>query len=177
MDTAVFQTEVFEAIRWYLYHEQNEPIPITKEVGTMRIPATFDAEKAAMQPGGFDSYQMSIEPYTDIYRSPEQRFQTLLSLWERLIMPGVQLGVVDSTPDMERLLEIAAQYLDLPEIKQLLREVLPEEQEMMQGGEARQSPTTTRNYVRRSAPGPTRSGNAMTAMQMAGAGNGSQNTK
>ena len=88
-------------------------------------------------------------------------------------MPGVQLGIMDSTPDMERLLEIAAQYLDLPEIKQLLREVLPEEQEMM-AGDARQSPTTTRNYVRRSAPGPTRSGNAMTAMQMMGGGNGSQ---
>jgi hypothetical protein len=178
VDTANFVTELFEAIRWYLYHEQVEPIPITKEVGTMRIPATFDSGKAAAQPGGFDSYQMSIEPYTDVYKSPEQRFQTLLQLWERLIMPGVQLGVVDSTPDMERLLEIAAQYLDLPEIKQLLREVLPEEQEMMMAGEARQSPTTTRNYVRRSAPGPTRSGNAMTAMQMMGAGgNGSQNSQ
>ena len=52
----------------------------------------------------------------------------------------------------------------------LLRAVAPEEQEMMAGGEARQSPTTTRNYVRRSAPGPTRSGNAMSAMQMMGTG-------
>jgi len=172
VDTADFQTEVFEAIRWYLYHEQEEPIAITKEAAGMRIPATFSAAKAQMQPGGFDSYQMQIEPYTDIYRSPEQRFQTLLSLWERMIMPGVQLGVVDSTPDMERLMEIAAQYLDLPEIKQLLREVTPEEQELMSAGEARQSPTTTRNYVRRSAPGPTRSGNAMQALQMMGQGNG-----
>jgi hypothetical protein len=177
VDTANFQTELFEALRWYLYHEQVEPIPITKEVGTVRIPATFDSGKAAAQPGRFDSYQMQIEPYTDIYRSPEQRFQTLLSLWERLIMPGVQLGVVDSTPDMERLLEIAAQYLDLPEIKQLLRQVLPEEQELMAGGEARQSPTTTRNYVRRSAPGPTRSGNAMTALQNMGGGNGQTNSR
>jgi len=138
----------------------------------MRIPATFDSGKAAMQPGGYDSYQMSIEPYTDIYRSPEQRFQTLLSLWERLIMPGVQLGVVDSTPDMQQLMEIAAQYLDLPELKQLLRQVTPEEQ--MMSGEARQSPTTTRNYVRRSAPGPTRSGNAMQALTMMGSGNGNK---
>ena len=176
VDTADFQTEVFEAIRWYIYHEQEEPIPITKEEAGMQIPAFYNAAKAAAQPGGFDSYQMQIEPYTDVYKSPEQRFQALLGLWERMIMPGVQLGVVDSTPDMDRLMEIAAQYLDLPELKQLLREVTPEEQMMMASGEARQSPTTTRNYVRRSAPGPTRSGNAMTALQLMGQGNGQNNS-
>lgn len=169
VDTANFQVEVFEAIRWYLMHEQVEPIAITKEVdGTdIRISSTFEAEKV---PGRFDSYTMQIEPYTETYRSPEQRFQSLLSLWERLIMPGVQLGVVDATPDMQRLLTIASQYLDLPEVKQLLRVVSPEEQQST--GEARQSPTTTRNYVRRSAPGPTRSGNAMAALQMMGGDNG-----
>jgi hypothetical protein len=172
VDTADFQTELFEAIRWYLYHEQQEPIPIVKEIqGTdIRIPSQFSAPKASGQPGGFNSFLMKIEPYTGIYRSPEERFQSLLSLWERLIMPGIQMGVLDRTPDMDRLLQIAAQYLDLPEIRGLLRGVSPEEQAM--AGEARQSPTTTRNYVRRSAPGPTRSGNAMTAMQMMGAGNG-----
>jgi hypothetical protein len=59
---------------------------------------------------------------------------------------------------------------DIYEIKQLLRQVTPDEMSM--AGEPRQSPTTTRNYVRRSAPGPTRSGNAMQAMQMMGSGNG-----
>jgi hypothetical protein len=177
VDTADFQTEVFEAIRWYLYYEQIQPIPITKEVAGMTIPGTFDSGVAAARPGGFNSYEMQIEPYTDIYKSPEQRFQALLSLWERMIMPGVQLGVVDSTPDMDQLMEIAAQYLDLPEVKRLMREVTAEEQMMMSGGEARQSPTTTRNYVRRSAPGPTRSGNAMTALQMMGGGNGQGNSQ
>lgn len=167
VDTANFQVEVFEALRWFLMHEQVEPISITKEIdGTdIKIPSQFDPQNI---PGRFDSYLMQIEPYTETYKSPEQRFQTLLSLWERLIMPGVQLGVVDSTPDMDRLLEIAAQYLDAPEIRQLLRAVTPDEQQV--SGEARQSPTTTRTNIRRSAPGPTRSGNAMQAMTMAGAG-------
>jgi len=174
VDTADFQVEVFEAIRWYLYHEQIEPIPIVGQVeGTdIRFPQTFNAEKAAAMPGEFNSFLLKIEPYTGIYRAPEQRFQSLLALWERLIMPGVQLGITDKTPDMDGLLAIAAQYLDMPEVLRLLRAVAPEEQEMLMQGEARQAPTTTRNYVRRSAPGPTRSGNAMTALQMMGAGNG-----
>jgi hypothetical protein len=169
LDTASFQVELFEAIRWYLHNEQIEPIPITKEIpgADIRIPSTYEADKI---PGRFDSYELQIEPYTDVYQSPQQRFQTLLALWERLIMPAVQIGVTDSTPDMDELLSIAAQYLDLPEVKRLLRPILPEEQQM--AGEARQSPTTTRNYVRRSAPGPTRSGNAMAALQMMGRGNG-----
>lgn len=175
VDTADFYVEVFEAIRWYLYHEQMEPIPIVGQVeGTdIRFFQTFNAAKAQAMPGRFNSFLLKIEPYTGIYRSPQQRFESLLMLWERLIMPGVQLGVLDKTPDLERLLELAAQYLDMPEVRALLREVAPEEQEMLAEGSARQSPTTTRNYVRRSAPGPTRSGNAMQALQMMGArGNG-----
>ena len=168
VDTADFQQEVFEAIRWYIYHEQQEPIPIVGEVpGTdVRFQETFNAEKAAMLPGTFDSFQLKIEPYTGVYRSPEQRFNSMLSIWERLIMPGLQAGVVDATPNMQHLLEMAAQYLDMPEVRMLLQTVAPEDQAM--SGEARQSPTTTRNYVRRSAPGPTRSGNAMAALQMMG---------
>lgn len=167
VDTADFQVEVFEALRWFLMHEQVEPISITKEIeGTdIKIPSTFESQNV---PGRFDSYLMQIEPYTETYKAPEQRFQALLGLWERLIMPGVQLGVTDSTPDMDALMEIAAQYLDMPEVRQLLRPVQPEEQPTT--GEARQSPTTTRNYVRRSAPGPTRSGNAMAALQNMGSG-------
>jgi len=174
VDTADFQVEVFEAIRWYLYHEQEEPIPIVGQVeGTdIRFSQTFNAAKAEAMPGQFNSFLLKIEPYTGIYRSPEQRFQSLLMLWERLIMPAVQMGILDGTPDMSRLLEIAAQYLDMPEAQGLVRPVAPEEQEMMAEGAARQSPTTTRNYVRRSAPGPTRSGMAMQALQMMGQGNG-----
>ena len=175
VDTADFQVEVFEAIRWYLYHEQIDPIPIVAQVdGTnIRLQHTFNSAKAQTMPGEFNSFQMKIEPYTGIYRSPEQRFQSLLMLWERLIMPGVQLGILDQTPDMNQMLEIAAQYLDMPEVRSLLRAVMPEEQEMMSSDSARQSPTTTRNYVRRSAPGPTRSGMAMQALQMMGNRNGS----
>lgn len=174
VDTADFQREVFEAIRWYLYHEQEEPIPIVGQVeGTdIRFPSSFNAPKAQAMPGEFGSYLLTIEPYTGIYRSPRQRFQELLNLWERLIMPSVQTRIMDGTPDMDRLLELAAQYLDIPEVRSLVRAVLPEEQQFMAEGAARQSPNTTRNYVRRSAPGPTRSGNAMTALQMMGSGNG-----
>jgi len=167
---------VFEAIRWYLYHEQMEPIPIVGQVeGTdIRFSQTFNAAKAQSLPGNFNSFLLKIEPYTGVYRSPQQRFDSLLMLWERLIMPAVQLGVLDKTPNLESLLQIAAQYLDMPEVESLLREVSPEEMDMMSQDSARQSPTTTRNYVRRSAPGPTRSGNAMQALQMMGGGGNGQ---
>lgn len=177
VDTADFQVEVFEAIRWYLYHEQEEPIPLVGQVeGTERRYQTwFNSSKAQAMPGDFNAFELKIEPYTGTYRSPEQRFQSLLMLWERLIMPGIQTGLLDRTPDMNRLLEVAAQYLDMPEVRSLLRQVSPEERDQTAEGSARQSPTTTRNYVRRSAPGPTRSGNAMTALQMMGASGNGQN--
>lgn len=175
LDTVDFQREVFEALRWYLYHEQQEPIPIVGEVeGTkLRFKSSFNAARAAALPGNYESFHLEIEPYTGIYRSPDQRFQLLVMVWERLIMPAVQVGILDATPNMERLLEIAAQYLDAPEIRGLLKPVPPEERQAAM--QARQAPVTTRNYVRRGSPGPTRRGLAMQALQMMGQGIGGGN--
>ena len=167
--TADFLVELFEAMRWYLYHEQVEPISIVKEVeGTdLRIEDEFSSLKAGDSAGRFDSFAMQIEPYSRVYRSPDERLKMLLEMWERLIVPGLQMGMTDRAPDMDRLVEIAAQYGNLPEVRSLLRYVPPEEQGMMGGGsEPRQSPVTTRNYVRHGAPGPNRQGQAMQAMQM-----------
>ncbi len=175
LDTMEFIVELFEAMRWYLYHEQVEPIPIVKEVrGTdLRIPAEFSAIKAAASPGRFDSYSLQIVPYSTQYRSPDQRLQRILQWWQQVIVPAMQMGLTQQAPDMDRLNEIGAQYADLPELRAILRQLSPAEIERgpMGGGEGPgKAPVTTRNYVRRGAPGPTRSGMAMQALQMMNSG-------
>jgi len=175
METSSFVVELFEAMRWYLYNEQVEPVPIVKEVkGTdLRLRDEWSATKAASTPGRFDSFAMQIEPYSLAYRSPEQRLQTILQLWQNVIMPALQSGMLTQVPDMDRLIDIISQYSNLPELKMILR--APTEDEMAgmsSAGESRgrQSPNTTRTYVRRGSPGPTNRGMAMQALQMMGSG-------
>jgi len=173
IETAEFVREAFEAMRWYLYHEQMEPVPFVKEVrGTdIRIPGEWSAIKASASAGRYDAYEIRIEPSL-AYRSSKQRLQDLIGLWQNVIMPALQTGMLKQVPDMDRLMEIIAQYSNLPELKTILRFATPEEQQSMGGQEMpRQSPVTTRNYVRRGSPGPTRSGMAMQALQMMGSGN------
>ena len=169
-DTLDFVTEVYEAMRWYLYHEQEEPIPITYELenSDIRLPGEFSAQAAQDSPGTFDAFAMRINPYSLKYRSPEQRLRQILELWQGVFMPAIQMGLTPQVPDMDRLFEIIAQYSDLPELKGILRYLGSQEEQMQSGGggEARQSPVTTRNYVRHGAPGPSQNGMAMQAMQM-----------
>jgi hypothetical protein len=168
METVIFTTELFEAVRWYLYHEQFDPIPIVKEVGPigLKIYDEWSAGKVRGMKEKFDAFKLRIEPYSMTYRSPMQRLNQILQLWQGVILPGLQTGMIKQTPDMNRLLEIVSQYADLPELMSILRNATPEEMENGGGDDrARQSPVTTRNYVRRGAPGPTNSGAAMQAMQ------------
>lgn len=170
IDTADFLRETFEALRWYLYHEQEEPIPITKEIPSvgLRVPSQWSAAKAS---GPFDAFMLQLVPHTRGYQSPSQRLKTLLDLWQGIILPSLQMGLMREAPDMKRLLDIIAQYAPLPEIKQLLRTTTPEERQMAGGGEGPgKAPVTTRNYVRRGQPGPSQRGMAMQAMQMMNAG-------
>jgi hypothetical protein len=176
-ETMDFARELFEAIRWYLYHEQQEPIPIVKKVQGTDI--NYPGEWSAGNAGGvrFDAYLLAINPETVMYSSPEQTAQKFISIWNTVIMPALQLGVMTKVPDMDRLVSILSQYLNLPELDLVLRSPSEEEQAMAQSSGSdgmRQSPNTTRTYVRRGSPGPTRQGNAMQAMQMMGAGKESQ---
>lgn len=175
VDTAVFVVEVFEAMRWYLYNEQVEPILIVKEVpGTdLRIASEFSSMRA--EGARFDAFQMQIEPYSLTYRSPEQRLQSLLQWWGQVILPAMQMGLLQQAPDFERLNEIAAQYLNLPEIRSILRQMSPDELAQMAAGVGggdgpRKPPTSTRHYVRHGAPGPPRGGAGAQAMQMMDSG-------
>lgn len=174
-DTAEFVRETFEAIRWFLHHEQMEPVPVVKEVGKtgIRVGSYWNAMKAAEAGGDYDAYQLRIEPYSMTYQSPAQRLQSIIGLWQQVIMPALQAGMLQQVPDMDRLLEIISQYSNLPELRSILRFASQEERESMGGGAEPMGkpPVTTRNYVRRGSPGPSRSGLAMQALQMMGSGN------
>lgn len=173
-ETLNFVVEVFEAMRWFMYNEQTAPIPITKSIDgfDFKVKSEYNAFRAAETPDEFDVYEMQIVPDTLRYRSTEDRLQRILTLWERVFLPAFQLGLTTEVPDMDALFELCSRYENLPELKRILRFATMKEMESRGGGggEAKQSPVTTRNYVRHGAPGPSQHGKAMNAMQLMGSG-------
>ncbi len=175
LDTAGFVVELFEAMRWYIYHEQIEPVRFVKESRATgaRIPGDFDALRARERPGSYDAFSLKIEPDSLKYKDSEQRYREIMQVWNEVVLPGLQLGLLQQAPDMDVLLDLVAKYRNLPEIRSFLRPISTEEQEAREGaggggGEPRQSPVTTRHQVRHGAPGPTNHGMAMQMMQNLG---------
>lgn len=164
IDVAGFTVEMFEALRWYLWHEQYDPIRFMKQGPEGdNVPAVWSSLETQ---GQYDDYEMQIEPYSLVYRSPEQRLGTIISLWERFIAPALQMGTLGRVPNMDKMLEILARYSNLPELRSILDFADPADLPGAGGGESRQSPVTTRNYVRRGQPGMSRQGQSGEMMKM-----------
>ena|GEM_PF-5722759 len=171
--TATLTVELFEAIRWHLWHDQMVPIPFTKEnpYTGHKLQASWSAMDAEETDARFDDFEDQIEPYSLVYKGPEQRIQQLVELWERILMPALQTGTLQEAPDLQALLGIFSRYMNLPEVKQITNVVDPEMMQQMGGGDGpRQSPVTTRNYVRQGKPGMSRQGATATMTQQLIAG-------
>jgi len=157
IDTTCCTVELLEAIRFHLWHDQHRPIDLEKEAPLlpMGLPAQWPPRTGLE--GAFDDFEMQIEPFSLVYRSPEQRVETLLMLYERVIVPGVQSGLIQQAPNTEKLLEICARYLNQPELREILDFTTADDLPRPSHG-ATQAPHTTRETIRRGAPGMTPQG-------------------
>lgn len=117
-----------------------------------------------------DEYEISIQPYSMTEVSPGERAQLLRSIWAQDIMPMVQLGV---QPDVFAYINQLAKYLDLPE----LRDIVKQAQESMDPQEripgagptpGKPNGNYTRNNVSGMTPQAELQQQAMMAMSAAG---------
>ena len=153
-------TDVMQDLGWYLWRED-----VRTFYDSRQLEGTSTTHKIEMAPsdreGDFIDYNFSVNPYSLAARSPQQQVQTMMSVLERifpLLQPGIPINP-------QKLLEILADRLDMPELLELFN--IQQAPEQSEGAEVRQSPVTTRNYERTSSPGASRQGNAQTAMHMA----------
>jgi hypothetical protein len=153
-------TEVMKDIGWYLWRED-----VRTFYDSRPVEGTSSREEIELAPsdreGDFLDYKFEVNPHSLVSRTPQQRFQTVLAVLERL-MPFMQPGM---PINLEKLLAAAADKLGEP----LLREVYAEPQIRQEdkSAEQRQSPVTQRTYERVSRPAASARGNAQTAMNMA----------
>ena len=150
--------EACKDIGWYLWREDVRTL-----YGRRRIAKTDRWKDVAIAPsdreGDFLDYHFTVNPYSLIRRTPQQKLEALTATMERIV-PLLQPGMPINP---EKLLQIYAKGLDLPELMEVFGAVEPPQDTPQQ----RQSPVTTRKYERTSRPGASREGSAQTAMAMA----------
>lgn len=163
--------EVYTALAFY---EWNDPIKrrkLEKEIpGTgMSIRIDYGPEQKL---GRWEDYSVGVDVYSLQDKSPETQLQKLLMVVKEYVFPYAAViqqngGVIQ----IERIYELIAKYANLPELSEI---IVFADGVAQQSAEAQGMPQhTTREYVRRGAPGQTKSG-ASAAMQQILMGGGVQ---
>ena len=155
---------VKQAIKTMAYWVYNDPVseyPIEKTVeGTdVSIETSFPPE---LRKADIVDYELDIAPYSMQDRSPAERVQTMMQVMSEVVLPmSPMLAQYGMQPDLEKFMHYLSKYSNTPELDDILGLMTDEDKKMameMSQGETRQSPVTTRNYVRENRSGATQKG-------------------
>jgi hypothetical protein len=175
-----------KALDWFAWHDPLYDPVLYKEVGNLKVRASYAKEHRIGDPR---DCQISIQPYSMQYRSPEQEYAVLVNFWGQFIAPMMQTGALEqagATVDIQALLKTAARLQHFPFLEDLVKfgkagvsapgpmgQNAPqgEDQQEVPGNQAsdrrgRMPANTTRNYVRHPSPGPTMQGQQRNNQQM-----------
>lgn len=102
--------------------------------------------------GDFEDYQFRVEPYSMVFKTPEQKLQELFQTLQQLAPLWPMFQASGASLDAEAIVDEIARLKNRPEFKRFITFANPAE---MLGGDqntVRQSPVTSRETVRRSVP-------------------------
>lgn len=147
-----FETEVANSIAYWVWEDPTSEERFTKRLeGTpYGIPGVWSPESRT---GDFFQYNLSVNPYSRVNRSPSEKAAFLTQILTGVVLPSMQFMQPGSPIDWEYFYDLLARYNNEPDLKRML--VWP------QGGShpdslpesPGKSPNTTRNYVRRNESG------------------------
>jgi len=155
--TVAFTSNIFDSLAFYLFDDPFVNIPMTKTSpgGHANIPINWSGEDIE---DDYREFNISIQPYSMVYRSPTQMLQVMMQLLKEIILPlGPQMAQQGVTINFEAMLKQIAEYADFPELNSFM--VFTGQPGAYEHGPVGQpsggGPTeTTRNYNRTSSPGP-----------------------
>jgi hypothetical protein len=156
--TQTFVSAVAKAMGWYHWRDPfrtrtaSEHPPGVPEAAITRAVTPQDRMRVA-----WDDVRFRVDPYSYRFKSPEQRAGDLKGVMTELVLPMAQmLQQQGEGPDLAHFLKKMAEYLDIPDLPDVVKAVLPPEPAQGGGGEShdRAMPLNTeREYTRRSIGG------------------------
>ena len=159
--------QIVRDIFWWMWQSPTIQLDLVHEISGKQLESSWPMQIDAM---GFevdvregvdiDLYSLDIEPFSMQDKSPQQRVQELLQIWQTVVMPGQQMGTL--VGDTEKLVKLISKYADLPELMDLV--ALRDEPEMGGGGAggggmSMPGPKQPTEYIRHNVSnGPSRGG-------------------
>jgi hypothetical protein len=161
-----FLDGIFTSLAFYLYDDPTIDMPLSRPIkGTDE---TYDFNwNAQTRQGKPDLFQIAIEPESMMYRSAEGQMAKVMQILRELVAPAAPELLA---ANMQSILAMLAEKQLLPELADLFLNPAPEMPPGEgKGREARQSPTTTRNYNRHSTSNSGKAATDAKLMQALGA--------
>lgn len=147
-----FESKIVNDIGFWVWQDPLSQERINKKLeGTdYSIPAIWSPET---RKGEFFQLNLSANPYAKINRSPSEQGQALTQVLTSILLPSLPFMQQGSPVDWEAFFDLLARYMHLPELKEIIRwpgggtapQSMPET--------PKQSPNTTRTYVRQNQSG------------------------
>jgi hypothetical protein len=164
-DTVDYTAGILKALCWYWHHD---PFKVQKSLHTIGASQIMRAVGPAQRSRvAFEDMDIHVDPYSMQHQTPQQRAAALNQFVTQTIIPMMpilqQQGVA---LDINAFLSKQAQYMDMPDLPEIITMQDPPTPEQGAGGpggpQAPGAPgETTRNYVRQSMPGRTQKGTDM----------------
>lgn len=176
-----FVTKCFDSLLWYYWEHPELKMetpyqnPAVHGVRFTRVvyPWNHPDEDVLRRTGKKPS--LRIDPYSLRHKTPQQRMQDLVMVMTQLYQPFAQLSASQGvTPTMAKVFQLAAKWIDMPELQDVLTITEPPQGE--QTAQPQMPQSTSREYVRKDVGrGSGReqkmeSDNAIAAMAAAGGG-------
>lgn len=134
-----------------MWEDQTLEIKTSMPVGNSGIEVRSDWTPD-YRTGEFEDYEFRVEPYSMVFKTPEQKLQELFQVLQQLAPLWPMFQAAGATLDAEAIVDEIARLKNRPEFKRFITFASPAD---MLGGDqntVRQSPVTSRETVRKNIP-------------------------
>jgi len=131
-----------------MWNDQTLELKTSMQVGNTDIAVNSDWTPD-YRVGDFDDYEFRVEPYSMIFKTPEQKLQELFQVLREIAPLWPMFQASGASIDAEAIVDEIARLKNRPEFKRFITFASPAE--MLGGDEntVRQSPVTSRETIRR----------------------------
>jgi len=146
-----FASECILDLGRLMWEDNTLEIKSTVQLGNtgMQMPLDWTPED---RNGEFEDYDFRVEPYSMVFKTPEQKLQELFQVLRELAPMWPMFQASGATMDAEAIVEEIARLKNRPEFKKFITFADPAAQLGGDQNTIRQSPVTTRETVRKNIP-------------------------
>ena len=132
---------VSKIVSRFIYYRWTDPVAqmnLEKPIGKtgLVLPVQWNSET---QEGDFLDFNIDVEIVSAVDRSPESRYQKLVSTMNEIILPlGAAIQAAGGVIDAQSIIKRAAELRNLPELEEIIKfgQLPPEQQQQGQGQES-----------------------------------------